>query len=84
MLDSMLPFLDSFTREIEDGNSMITSWDRASKVASDSALATAALSPKIGRARPLAEKSIGTPDAGATSFSLIVSTINSELKKFHE
>jgi len=84
MLDSMLPFLDSFTREIEDGNSMITSWDRASKVANDSAVATAALSPKIGRARPLAEKSIGTPDAGATSFSLIVSTINSELKKIHE
>lgn len=84
MLDSMLPFLDSLTREIEDGNSMITSWDRASKVANDSALATAALSPKIGRARPLAEKSIGTADAGATSFSLIVSTINSELKKFHE
>lgn len=84
MLDSMLPFLASLTTEVQAGKSMISAWDSASKVASESALATAALSPKIGRARPLAQKSIGTPDAGATSFALIVETINSELKKFHE
>ncbi len=84
MLDSMLPFLASLTSEIQAGKSMISAWDNATKVASESALATAALSPKIGRARPLAEKSIGTPDAGATSFALIVETINSELKKFHD
>jgi len=35
--------------------------------------------PKIGRARPLAEKSVGTPDAGATSMALIVNAINTAL-----
>ena len=79
MLDSMLPFLASLKEEIESGVRINSAWSVASKVASDSALATAALTPKIGRARPLAEKSIGTADAGATSFALIVNVINSEL-----
>ncbi len=33
------------------------------------------LTPKKGRARPLAEKSVGTPDAGATSFALLVGAL---------
>jgi dihydroxyacetone kinase len=81
MLDSMLPFLDSLTSEVKNGNSIVSAWSTASQVAHESALATSALSPKIGRARPLAEKSVGTPDAGATSFALIVNAINSELKR---
>jgi dihydroxyacetone kinase len=81
MLDSMLPFLTALTSEVENGKSLISAWESATQVAHQSALATSALSPKIGRARPLAEKSVGTPDAGATSFALIVNAINSELKK---
>ena len=38
------------------------------------AQATAELKPKVGRARPLAERSLGTPDAGAVSFALCVRT----------
>ena len=81
MLDAMLPFLTALSSEVENGKSLISAWETATQVAHQSALATAALSPKIGRARPLAEKSVGTPDAGATSFALIVNAINSELKK---
>ncbi|MBB3318000.1 hypothetical protein FHT77_003896 [Rhizobium sp. BK181] len=33
--------------------------------------ATASLTPRLGRARPLAEKSIGHPDAGAISLAMI-------------
>ncbi|MSY49074.1 MAG: DAK2 domain-containing protein, partial [Actinobacteria bacterium] len=40
---------------------------------------TAHLIPKIGRARPLAERSLGHPDAGAVSFAMIVQTINTHL-----
>jgi dihydroxyacetone kinase len=39
-------------------------------VATDAARATADLRPKIGRARPLADRSVGTPDAGATSLAM--------------
>ncbi|MEO7122510.1 MAG: DAK2 domain-containing protein, partial [Lacisediminihabitans sp.] len=36
---------------------------------------TSALRPTLGRARPLAERSLGHPDAGATSLALIARTI---------
>ena len=84
MLDSMIPFIDTLTREVSNGKPIVEAWNTASQVAHQSALATAALSPKIGRARPLAQKSVGTPDAGATSFALIVNAINSELKRMSE
>ncbi|MCV7011287.1 DAK2 domain-containing protein, partial [Mycolicibacterium madagascariense] len=32
--------------------------------------ATADMRPKVGRARPLADRSVGTPDAGATSLAM--------------
>jgi dihydroxyacetone kinase len=35
--------------------------------------------PKIGRARPLAERSIGTPDPGAISLGLIATAIGEVL-----
>ena len=37
--------------------------------------ATAPLSPRLGRARPLAERSIGHPDAGAVSLALLSAKI---------
>ena len=40
---------------------------------------TAHLTPKIGRARPLAERSVGTPDPGAVSLGLIVTAIGEVL-----
>jgi dihydroxyacetone kinase len=81
MLDAMIPFLYTLTHEIRAGKTFIQAWNVASKDAHSAALATADLTPKIGRARPLAAKSVGTPDAGATSFALIVQVIDSELQK---
>ncbi|WP_432485301.1 DAK2 domain-containing protein, partial [Kineococcus esterisolvens] len=37
--------------------------------------ATRDLRPQIGRARPLAERSLGHPDAGAISLALVTRTI---------
>lgn len=47
----------------------------AAKVATTAATHTADLAPKKGRARPLAERSVGHPDPGATSFALVVSAV---------
>jgi D-erythrulose 4-kinase len=41
----------------------------------DAARSTADLRPKVGRARPLAERSVGTPDAGATSLAMCRRTV---------
>ncbi|WP_323130870.1 DAK2 domain-containing protein, partial [Sinorhizobium medicae] len=43
--------------------------------------ATSALTPKLGRARPLAEKSIGHPDAGAVSLALVARVAGAFLKE---
>ena len=45
----------------------------------DAAQETASLTPKIGRARPLAERSVGTPDPGAISLALIVTAVGDVL-----
>jgi len=71
MVDALLPFADSFAKAIDDGGSLAGSLRAAAEAAAKAADATAALSPKKGRARPLAEKSLGHPDPGAVSFGLI-------------
>ena len=47
----------------------------AAEVAVAAATATASLTPRVGRARPLAERSIGTPDAGATSMGMLLRAV---------
>jgi len=75
MLDAMLPFVEELQRRVTDGESWQTSWRAAAEKATDAARATADMRPKVGRARPLAERSIGTPDAGATSLAMIAHTV---------
>jgi dihydroxyacetone kinase len=70
MLDALLPFVDELQRRVAAGEPWQDAWRAAADVATDAARATAELRPKVGRARPLAERSIGTPDAGATSLAM--------------
>ena len=44
-------------------------------VADEAAEATKGLLPKIGRARPQAERSYGTPDAGAVSMAMCIRAV---------
>lgn len=81
LLDSLLPFVDSLTQGVNDGSSFTDAWVAAAKVATKAGEETAQLRPKTGRARPLAEKSVGTPDAGATSMALIVTALGEALSK---
>ncbi len=75
MLDALLPFVEDLERRVKDGQSWQDAWPAAAQVATDAAKDTAQLRPKVGRARPLAERSIGTPDAGATSLAMCANTI---------
>jgi len=72
LVDALLPFVGELAAAVGKGSSFAAAWQAAAEVAAEKAEATAALRPKLGRARPLAEKSVGTPDAGATSFALLV------------
>lgn len=75
MVDVLVPFSLALSEAAQRGLELGPAWSVAARVAEDAAAATALLRPRIGRARPLAEKSLGTPDAGAVSLSLIINAI---------
>ncbi|MGP6170778.1 dihydroxyacetone kinase family protein [Microbacterium sp. A204] len=75
MVDAMEPFVSTLTERVEAGAPLGSALADAAADATRAAEATAQLSPKLGRARPLAAQSIGTADAGATSFAMIVTRI---------
>ncbi|MEU0494206.1 D-erythrulose 4-kinase [Mycobacterium sp. NPDC006124] len=81
MLDAMSPFVEELQRRVSEGESWQASWRAAAQIASDAARATADMRPKVGRARPLAERSVGTPDAGATSLAMIAHTVGDCLER---
>ena len=70
LVDALVPFVETLEREFAAGKPLIEAWQTAAKAATEAAEATSSLTPKLGRARPLAEKSIGHPDAGAVSLAL--------------
>jgi len=80
-VDALLPFRDVVTDRLADGTPLAEAWRDAAQTAAEAASATAALRPKRGRARPLADKSVGTPDAGATSLALIVGVLAEQLTR---
>ena len=71
MVDALVPFTETFRRKAEGTGAPGLLWAEAAGAATAAAEATAALRPRKGRARPLAEKSLGTPDPGATSLAMI-------------
>ncbi len=70
MMDALVPFADELEKRLGAGDRTAGAWRAAAAVATDAAAATAPLRPRLGRARPLAEKSVGTPDPGATSLAM--------------
>ena len=68
-------FVDELERRVGEGEAWQQAWAAAADVATEAAQATAEMRPKVGRARPLAERSVGTPDAGATSLAMCARTV---------
>jgi D-erythrulose 4-kinase len=81
MLDALFPFVEELAARSEAGVPVDQAWQAAAATCRSAAEATAPLVPKIGRARPLAERSVGTPDPGAISLSLIVTAIGKVLSE---
>ncbi|MGC9438309.1 dihydroxyacetone kinase family protein [Streptomyces sp. WG5] len=79
MVDVLVPFADTLADAVAQGLGLTDAWDRAATAATQAAAATAGLLPRKGRARPHAEKSLGTPDAGAHSLALITRAVHGAL-----
>ncbi|HSN34801.1 MAG TPA: dihydroxyacetone kinase family protein [Arthrobacter sp.] len=71
MVDALVPFTETFCRLAAGGSPTGRIWAEAAAAAAAAAEGTAGLRPRKGRARPLAEKSLGTPDPGATSLAMV-------------
>jgi len=80
MLDAFVPFIEALHTEVDNGADLATSWEKAAKVAEVAARQTAELRPRVGRARPLAERSLGSPDPGAVSLAMIMTAVGEVLR----
>lgn len=76
MVDALLPFRNAFVAAFDGGTPVTGALATAVTAARQAADATASLRPLKGRARPLAEKSLGHPDPGAVSFALIATRVS--------
>jgi dihydroxyacetone kinase len=81
LLDTMIPFTSALDQAALAGLPLPEAWAAAAPVATQAAQATAELLPKIGRARPHAGKSLGTPDPGAISMAAIIDAVTASLVK---
>ncbi|MBB6485796.1 dihydroxyacetone kinase family protein [Rhizobium lusitanum] len=80
LVDVFSPFVDTLEKSFAESGSLSTAWRQAASAAKLAAEATAQLLPKLGRARPLAEKSLGHPDPGAVSFAMIATRVATLLR----
>ncbi len=79
LVDALVPFVETLRAEVQAGRPLAEAWAKAATDATAAAEATARLLPRLGRARPLAERSLGHPDAGAISLALCARVIGEEL-----
>ena len=70
LVDALDPFAHALEAAVSKGASTRAAWEAAAEAATEAATQTADLVPRLGRARPLAERSKGHPDAGAISLAM--------------
>ncbi|OAH14008.1 dihydroxyacetone kinase family protein [Streptomyces jeddahensis] len=74
LVDAAVPFVDRLEAALP-GTDFGSAWVEAAEAATEAAEATATIAARRGRARTHGERSLGTPDAGAVSFALIVTAL---------
>src|SRR5699024_8948860 len=83
LVDALVPFAEALESAVSNGTSLRRSWRDAVEASRSAADATADLLPRMGRARPHMEKSLGTPDPGAVSFVHAMRAIAETLDNSH-
>lgn len=79
MVDALIPLDEAYRAALDDGACALDALAAAVEAAEKAADNTRNLLPRKGRARPHAGRSLGTPDAGAVSLSLVARTVHSVL-----
>jgi dihydroxyacetone kinase len=81
LVDAFEPFVLALRDGVGQGQSLTAAWNAAAVAATQAAEATAQLTPKLGRARPHAARSLGHPDAGAVSLALCARVAGTEIAR---
>jgi dihydroxyacetone kinase len=81
MLDVLAPFVDALRSSVANGEALAPAWTAAASVAAEAAERTALLTPRIGRARALADRSVGSADPGAVSMALCLRAVGQVLSE---
>ena len=76
LVDALIPFHQKLTSGFQAGKTPDKTFQAAALASQEAAMATASLLPRLGRARPHAEKSLGHPDPGAMSFAYGVMAVS--------
>ncbi len=84
MLDALWPFVGRLRESVAGDADIATAWRDAAATSTDAAISTASLTPKVGRARPLASRSLGSPDPGAMSMALVLAAAGDVLADLGE
>jgi len=79
LVDALVPFAATLAEKVDAGAGLADAWRDAAAAATAAAQATADLLPRMGRARPHTEKSLGTPDPGAVSLALAATAVAAAL-----
>lgn len=75
MVDATHPFADELEKQINSGAPLASAWAEAAQVATEAAEKTSDLIARKGRARTHGAASIGHPDPGAVSFSMLMTGV---------
>ncbi|MEU2205183.1 dihydroxyacetone kinase family protein [Microbacterium oleivorans] len=84
LVDALVPFAHTLDERVTEGTTLRAAWADAAAVAAVAAAATADLLPRMGRARPHMERSLGTPDPGAISLARSMSEVARVLQRAYE
>jgi dihydroxyacetone kinase-like protein len=71
MMDALVPAIEAFAAATAAGKTAAQSMDEAAQAASAGAESTKQMIARYGRAKFLGDKTLGSPDAGATSIALV-------------
>lgn len=71
LVDALVPYVSALALHADSAGDLPSALAAAALAAEQAAADTASLRPRVGRARPLAERSLGHPDPGAVSFARI-------------
>ena len=81
MLDTLDPFVNEFSQQLDGGAALVPAWQAALDVAAAGAKSTAEMVAKRGRSAKLAERSLGHADPGAYSVLYLLRAVGAVLAR---